>query len=228
MVQACSIMETALQRMDANLSSDMLNDVFTFLFSYFPVTYLTPPIVAGATDVVRSVVLGFPSNLGTGAAGGGAGVNGLPAVIPAIIAAHGNRDSGRVAEHAVAGRGNSAGVTATGGVGRFAGVGGKFGDDDASLGGDAGSFIGGRMRNRRYFWRAWRDRKWRECWRECWREVVRSRGRFTGRRFCRARRWRSWRDRRFPRGTGTWREFWRRRRRFPRFSSGSRRRWREC
>ena len=56
MVQACSIMETALQRMDANLSSDMLNDVFTFLFSYFPVTYLTPPIVAGATDVVRSVV----------------------------------------------------------------------------------------------------------------------------------------------------------------------------
>lgn len=118
-VQACSIMETALQRMDANLSSDMLNDVFTFLFSYFPVTYLTPPIVAGATDVVRSVVLGFPSNLGTGAAGGGAGVNGLPAVIPTIIAAHGNRDSGRVAEHAVAGRGNSAGVTATGGVGAF-------------------------------------------------------------------------------------------------------------
>lgn len=143
MVQACSILETALSRMDSNLSSDMINDVFTYLFSYFPVTYLTPPIVAGATDVVRSVVVDFPSNLGTSLPSGGASVDGLPAVIAAIIAAHGNRDSGRVTEHAVASRGNLAGVTATRGMGRFAGVGGKCGVVATAMGGDSNRCAGG-------------------------------------------------------------------------------------
>lgn len=54
-VQVCSIIQQVLERFASQLTPNTLNDLFMFINGYFPVTYITPPLVAGNRDVVTSV-----------------------------------------------------------------------------------------------------------------------------------------------------------------------------
>ena len=54
-VQVCSIIQQVLERFASQLTPNTLNDLFMFINVYFPVTYITPPLVAGNRDVVTSV-----------------------------------------------------------------------------------------------------------------------------------------------------------------------------
>ena len=54
-VQVCSIIQQVLERFASQLTPNTLNDLFMFINGYFPVTYITPPLVAGNRDVVASV-----------------------------------------------------------------------------------------------------------------------------------------------------------------------------
>lgn len=54
MVQVCKILETVLQHFTA-ISGNSLNDLVMLGISYFPVTYITPPLISGNIDIVTSV-----------------------------------------------------------------------------------------------------------------------------------------------------------------------------
>ena len=54
-VQVCSIIQQVLERFAPQLTPNTINDLFMFINGYFPVTYITPPLVAGNRDVVTSV-----------------------------------------------------------------------------------------------------------------------------------------------------------------------------
>ena len=54
-VQVCSIIQQVLERFASQLTPNTLNDLFMFINGYFPVTHITPPLVAGNRDVVTSV-----------------------------------------------------------------------------------------------------------------------------------------------------------------------------
>ena len=60
-VQVCQILQTSLELWSTKLTGNTLNDVFMVVNGYFPVTYITPPIVAGNKDIVTSV--GFYNNI---------------------------------------------------------------------------------------------------------------------------------------------------------------------
>ena len=54
-VQVCQILQTSLELWSTKITGNTLNDVFMVINGYFPVTYITPPIVAGNKDIVTSV-----------------------------------------------------------------------------------------------------------------------------------------------------------------------------
>ena len=54
-VQVCKILETALQTF-SSISNNSLNDLVMLGVSYFPVTYITPPLISGNIDIVTSVL----------------------------------------------------------------------------------------------------------------------------------------------------------------------------
>ena len=54
-VQVCEILQTSLELWANRITGNSLNDVFMVANGYFPVTYITPPIVAGNKDIVTSV-----------------------------------------------------------------------------------------------------------------------------------------------------------------------------
>lgn len=53
-VQVCKIIETTLQQFP-HISNNTLNDLVMLGVGYFPVTYITPPLVMGNKDIVTSV-----------------------------------------------------------------------------------------------------------------------------------------------------------------------------
>ena len=54
-MQVCKILETALQTFPS-ISNYSLNDLVMLGVSYFPVTYITPPLISGNIDIVTSVI----------------------------------------------------------------------------------------------------------------------------------------------------------------------------
>ena len=54
-MQVCKILETALQTFPS-ISNNSLNDLVMLGVSYFPVTYITPPLISGNIDIVTSVI----------------------------------------------------------------------------------------------------------------------------------------------------------------------------
>ena len=54
-MQVCKILETALQTFPS-VSNNSLNDLVMLGVSYFPVTYITPPLISGNIDIVTSVI----------------------------------------------------------------------------------------------------------------------------------------------------------------------------
>lgn len=54
-MQVCKILETALQTFPS-ISNNSLNDLVMLGVSYFPVTYITPPLISGDIDIVTSVI----------------------------------------------------------------------------------------------------------------------------------------------------------------------------
>ena len=54
-MQVCEILETALQTFPS-ISNNSLNDLVMLGVSYFPVTYITPPLISGNIDIVTSVI----------------------------------------------------------------------------------------------------------------------------------------------------------------------------
>ena len=54
-MQVCKILETALQTFPS-ISNNSLNDLVRLGVSYFPVTYITPPLISGNIDIVTSVI----------------------------------------------------------------------------------------------------------------------------------------------------------------------------
>ena len=53
-VQVCSILSFVLENY-SSISNNLLNDLIMLGVAYFPVTYITPPLVMGNKDVVTSV-----------------------------------------------------------------------------------------------------------------------------------------------------------------------------
>ena len=54
-MKVCEILETALQTFPS-ISNNSLNDLVMLGVSYFPVTYITPPLISGNIDIVTSVI----------------------------------------------------------------------------------------------------------------------------------------------------------------------------